>query len=47
MVSVPLALPGPDSELSRLTAAQFDGSLTATDRDRLAILLRDPTVRAS
>lgn len=47
MVSAPLALPGPDSELSRLTAAQFDGSLTATDRDRLAILLRDPTVRAS
>jgi hypothetical protein len=47
MVSAPLAIPGPDSELSRLTAAQFDGSLTATDRDRLAILLRDPVVRGS
>jgi hypothetical protein len=47
MVTAPLSLPGPDSELSRLTAAQFAGSLTATDRDRLAALLRDPAVRAS
>ena len=47
MVTAPLSLPGPDSELSRLTAAQFAGSLTATDRDRLAALLRDPAVRVS
>lgn len=47
MAATPMAFPGPDSELSRLTAAQFEGSLTATDRDRLAALLRDPAVRAS
>lgn len=47
MVAAPLSLPGPDSELSRLTAAQFEGSLTAADRDRLATLLRDPAIRAS
>ncbi len=47
MVTAPLSLPGPDSELSRLTAAQFAGSLTATDRDRLTALLRDPAVRVS
>ena len=34
MVTAPLSLPGPDSELARLTNAQFDGSLTAADRDR-------------
>jgi hypothetical protein len=47
MVTAPLSLTGPDSELSRLTAAQFEGSLTAADRDRLAALLLDPADRAS
>jgi hypothetical protein len=47
MATAPVSLPGPDSELSRLTAAQFDGSLTATDRDRLATILRDPAARVS
>ena len=48
MMGSPLAsIPGPESELSRLTAAMFDGSLTVPDRDRLVAILRDPTSRQS
>ena len=44
----PLAsIPGPESELSRLTAAMFDGSITVPDRDRLVAILRDPASRRS
>lgn len=47
MVAAHANLPGPDSELARLAAALFEGAITATDRDRLAIMLRDPEARAA
>lgn len=47
MVTESMPPPGPDSELSRLADAQFAGSLTAADRDRLATILRDRTARDS
>jgi len=44
----PLAsIPGPESELSRLAGAMFDGSITVPDRDRLVVMLRDPASRLS
>ena len=39
--------PDPGSELSRLTAAFLDGSLSMVDRDRLVALLREPEARAA
>ena len=47
MGSPAASIPGPESELSRLTAAMFDGSLTVPDRDRLVAILHDPTSRQS
>ena len=43
----PAALPDPGSELSRLTAAFLEGSLSMVDRDRLVALLREPEARAA
>jgi hypothetical protein len=48
MIGSPIAsIPDPESELSQLTAAMFDGSITVPDRDRLVAILRDPTSRQS